>query len=133
MESTDKLTIDSLTVIKAEVRRSVRAWINAPTISTGANEGFYALHYASFHGNSKLIKMLVKNGADPFAKNKSGINMLHVAAQGDEAYSLTYFKTQGISINSRDSEGSTPLHWACYAASDTACYYLNYWGCEVNA
>ena len=59
--------------------------------------------------------------------------MLHVAAQGDEAYSLTYFKLQGISINSKDAEGSTPLHWACYAASDTASYYLNYWGCEVNA
>ena len=70
----------------------MKAWVNTPAKSTGNNEGFYPLHYASFHGNSRLIKMLVKNGADPFAKNKSGINMMHVAAQGDEAFSLTYFK-----------------------------------------
>lgn len=28
--------------------------------------------------------------------------------------------------------GSTPLHWACFAASDTAIYYLQSWGCKVN-
>ena len=59
--------------------------------------------------------------------------MLHVAAQGDQAYSLTFFKEQGISINSEDEEKSTPLHWACFAGSDTATYYLQSWGCKVNA
>lgn len=34
---------------------------------------------------------------------------------------------------SRDHELSTPLHWACCAASDTACYYLQSWGVDVNA
>jgi ankyrin repeat protein len=29
-------------------------------------------------------------------------------------------------------EGSTPLHWACFSASDTAVYYLQSWGCKVN-
>jgi len=30
-----------------------------------------------------LIKLLVNNGAKINAQNKQGINMLHVAAQGD--------------------------------------------------
>ena len=34
---------------------------------------------------------------------------------------------------SRDKERSTPLHWACCAGSDTASYYLQSWGVNVNA
>ena len=59
--------------------------------------------------------------------------MLHVAAQGDQAFSLTYFKDKGLSIKSKDKEKSTPLHWACCAGSDTASYYLQSWGVDVNA
>lgn len=59
--------------------------------------------------------------------------MLHVAAQGDEAYSLAYFRHKGISVMSRDNGGSTPLHWACAAGSDTASYYLMSWEVDVNA
>ena len=91
------------------------------------------MHFASFHGNVQLIKLLMRNKADFRVKTNEGINMLHVAAQGDQAFSLTYFKDKGLSIMSRDNELSTPLHWACCAASDTACYYLQSWGVDVNA
>jgi len=57
---------------------------------------------------------------------------MHVAAQGDSAFSLTYFRNKGISVNAQDNCGSTPLHWACYGASDSATYYLQSWDCEVN-
>ena len=87
------------------------------------------MHYASFHGNVKMIKLLVKNGANIYVKNKMGINLMHVAAQGDQAYSLTYFREKGISINSLDDEESTPIHWACFSGSHTASYYLQSWGC----
>ena len=59
--------------------------------------------------------------------------MLHLAAQGDQPYSLTFFREKGLSINSVDYEQSTPLHWACFAGSDTAIYYLQSWGSKVNA
>ena len=59
--------------------------------------------------------------------------MLHVAAQGDQAYSLTYFKTKGVPLEERDGENSTPLHWACFSGSDTAIYYLLAWGLNINA
>jgi len=75
----------------------------------------------------------MKNKADFRVKTNEGINMLHVAAQGDQAYSLTYFKEKGLSIRSKDKEKSTPLHWACCAGSDTASYYLQSWGVDVNA
>ena len=91
------------------------------------------MHFASFHGNIQLIKLLMRNRADFRVKTNEGINMLHVAAQGDQAYSLTYFRERGLSIKSRDKEKSTPLHWACCAGSDTASYYLQSWGVDVNA
>lgn len=59
--------------------------------------------------------------------------MLHVAAQGDQAFSLTFFKSKGVPLHQRDGEYSTPLHWACFAGSDTAIYYLLAWGLDVNA
>ena len=59
--------------------------------------------------------------------------MLHVAAQGDQAFSLTYFKEAGIPLMEPDEEMSPPLHWACFAGSDTAIYYLLAWGADVNA
>lgn len=39
----------------------------------------------------------------------------------------------GISINSRDRESSTPLHWACISQSHTVIQYLLAWGADVNA
>ena len=87
--------------IKSEVRVRVADWINTPSSS---EQGFYPLHFASFHGNVSLIKLLMRNKADFTVKTSEGINMLHVAAQGDQAFSLTYFKDKGLSIMSRDNE-----------------------------
>ena len=126
----DQLNQDSINNIKAEVRKNVANWINTPSRS---DQGFYPLHFASFHGNIQLIKLLMRNKADFRVKTSEGINMLHVAAQGDQAFSLTYFKEKGLSIKSKDKEKSTPLHWACCAGSDTASYYLQSWGVDVNA
>jgi palmitoyltransferase len=62
-----------------------------------------------------------------YAKNKFGINMLHVAAQGDQPISLYYFKNKGLSLRSRDDRQSTPLHWAIYSRSENALCYLLAW------
>lgn len=52
---------------------------------------FTALHYASFFGNLKLIRLLVENGADVSIVNDQAINMLHCAAQGDKPQSIAFF------------------------------------------
>ena len=73
------------------------------------------MHFASFHGNIKLIKLLISHGGSIYAKNRQDINMMHVAAQGDQPAALAFYKSLGLDENSRDSKMSTPLHWACYA------------------
>ena len=78
----------SLRTKKEERKVKLKGWINS--ISLG-DDGFTALHFASFHGNMQMIKLLVKHGANIHAQNKQGINMLHVAAQGDAPVSMGYF------------------------------------------
>lgn len=82
------------------VREQIQAWVNKPTQN---KDGLYPLHFASFIGIAKLIKLLIRNGANIYAKNPAGFTMMHVASQGDSAYSLTYFRSLGLSINDRDN------------------------------
>jgi palmitoyltransferase len=60
------------------------------------------LHYAAFFGNFNIINLLLDNGANVFAVNSSGINMMHVAAQGDQPFSLAFFYNRKLHINSQD-------------------------------
>lgn len=96
-------------------------WVNTPT-----DESFTALHFATYHGNFKLIKTMVDEmSADIHAKNMYGANVLHIAAQGDQPCPLYYFvKIRHMDINIFDNRGSTPLHWACYSKSEYALSYI---------
>jgi hypothetical protein len=59
--------------------------------------------------------------------------MMHLAAQGDRSYSLTYFKTHGLSIDTKDFQNSMPLHWAFQSVSKLAIYYLLGWQPDLDA
>jgi len=91
-------------------RERTKSFVNAHLKN---EEGFTPLHFASYHGNPDLIDLLIKNGADMGAVNEKGINMVHVAAQGDKPYSILFFSQNGLSIEAKDNENSTALHWAC--------------------
>ena len=56
-------------------------WINS---QSKCEDSFTAMHFASFFGNFEMIEYLMSHGGNPMATNKSDINMLHVAAQGDK-------------------------------------------------
>eukprot|EP00347_Sterkiella_histriomuscorum_P002633 403367392 len=121
---------DTAEQIKNKVRNAIKEWINIPSRS---DEGVYPIHFAAFHGNPRMIKLMVKIGADITVRSKLGINLIHVSAQGDQAYSLVYFKNRGLSIHQKDCDSSTALHWACFGGSDTALYYLLAWNIDINA
>jgi ankyrin repeat protein len=57
-----------MTQKQKDVREQIlREWVN--THSKG-EEGFTPLHFASFHGNLELIRMLISYGANINAKNR---------------------------------------------------------------
>ena len=80
-----------------------------------------------------MIKLLVKNGANIYAKNPLGLGMMHMGAQSDQAYTLAYFRSKGLSVNDIDSQGSTPLHCAFDNGSQIAIYYLLGWHPDLDA
>lgn len=57
---------------------SLGTWVNLKD-----SEGFTCLHYASFRGNYRLVKLFEENGADLSQVNGEGLTVLHIAAQGD--------------------------------------------------
>jgi ankyrin repeat protein len=62
-------------------------WANEPT-----DEQFTALHFATYHANFHLIRILVEEmGCDINLRNVYGANVLHIAAQGDAPTPLYYF------------------------------------------
>lgn len=63
--------------VKATINPSeLKLWVNLKTV----DDGFTALHFASFRGNITIIQALLDNGADMYARNNFGINVMHVAA-----------------------------------------------------
>lgn len=77
-ERADKDTQDKKQTLARRLK--LRTWINQ---QTNGEDSFTPLHFASFHGNLHLIRLLIKYGANIRAENRSGVNMIHVAAQGD--------------------------------------------------
>ncbi len=127
-ETGDKMMLNKK---NAKLRKeNLQRWVN---IHSRGDDGFTALHFAAFHGNMNLIRLLVSNGADANAQNRQGINMLHVSAQGDNPVSLAYFLDLGLDINSRDFRKSTPLHWAAFSGAELTLNYIIAWGGEVEA
>jgi len=59
--------------------KELKQWTNQKT----NEDGFTPLHFASFRGNITVIECLLGIGADMYARNNYGINVMHVAAQGD--------------------------------------------------
>lgn len=104
-------------------KQEITRWINMQT----QKDKFAAIHYASFRGNIEMCQTLLDNGANMNLQNQYGLNVMHIAAQGDQPISLYFFKQKGMHLCSKDKRGSTPLHWACYQGSEVALIYLLGW------
>ena len=129
--------IEITTLIINEVKKrvgmsskdSLSKFINEKT-----NEGLTALHYASYKGNIPLLQLLMKNGASVDAVTNLGKNVIHMAAEGNQPSMMIYLISKEYqSSQSVDENGSTPLHWACYAGAEEAVNFLLNLGANINA
>lgn len=101
------------------------------------DDGSRPIHFAAYHGNQQLIDILINSGADCTLPNSSNLNVLHMAAQGDSPFSLILFKNNFKDIfhdiNIRDTDDSSPLHWACFCNSHRIINFLISLGAERNS
>jgi hypothetical protein len=115
--------------IKAYHKDQILNWLERKNDS-----GFNALHYASFRGNIKIMEKLIELGSDINVTNKNGLNIMHIAAQGNQATSIGFLREiLHLDVSSHDAVNSTPLHWASYMNAEYAFNYLIYFGADINA
>lgn len=64
--------------------------------------------------NQEVYDLLIKNGADVKATNRSGANALLLIAKhlGDDLSMIDYFKSKGLELASTDSEGNGLFNYA---------------------
>ena len=114
---------------KSENEEIFKNFINAKT--QGDNQT--ALHYASFRGNIKIIKLLIENHADINALTTNGYNMIHKAAQGNKPSAIVYFnKKYKMDLESTDENQMTALHLAAANGMDNSVIYLLSLGINPN-
>ena len=125
-----RATSNFLTTIKSYKKSSEEflSYINKKN-----TKGYNALLYSSFRGNLEIFSKLMENGADISAINSSGLNALHLAAQGNFPNIIIFLiEKYKIDINSKDNKGNSALHWAVYSNSRQAVDYLIYYKIDIN-
>lgn len=60
------------------------------------------------------------------------INLVMLAAQGDQPSTLYYHLKNGIDVNEVDKKQSTALHWAAYSGSELAMHYILAFGPRID-
>ncbi|KAF2023494.1 ankyrin, partial [Setomelanomma holmii] len=80
------------------------------------------LHYAAYRGSDQMIKLLLQKGADPGLQNSRGRTPLHIALmeQHNSAAEKLIPHISRDAMNISEDSGSTPLHYACLIAEDSA-------------
>ncbi len=70
---------------------------------------------------------MIENGSEINNLTKSGLSVIHMAAQGNNLVPLIYFhEIHNVNIDLRDLQGASPLHWACYYGSESFLTFLLY-------
>ena len=98
------------------------------------SKGYNALLYSAFRGNLQIFTKLMENGADVNSTtSSSGLNALHLAAQGNFPNIIIYLiEKYGMNINSQDNKGNSALHWAVYMNKYQAIDYLIFYNIDIN-
>jgi uncharacterized protein len=88
--------------------------LDAATVNARSKDGFTALHFACYFGQSKAARLLLKKGAavDAVASNSMRVMALHSAASSRNLDAARLLLEHGASINARQQGGWTPIHAA---------------------
>ena len=114
---------------KSQNEKTFKDFINEQT--EGDNQT--ALHYASFRGNIKIIKLLITNHADINSLTHTGYNMIHKAAMGNKPSAIIYFnKKYNMSLEDTDENQMNALHLAVRNGMENSVMFLLSLGLNPN-
>ena len=88
-------------------------------------DGNTSILYAAYRGNITIIEILIEYGASIDVTSINGLNILHMAAQGDNPNVIIYFTEKyKMSIYCQDLQGNNSLHWACFNCAEHSVNFL---------
>jgi ankyrin repeat protein len=81
--------------------------------------------FAAFRGNIKAMEKMIELGVKYNVVNNAGLNIIHMAAQSDNANVIVYFKEKyNFDLFQNDYLNNNSLHWACSSGAKSAIDYL---------
>ena len=102
-------------------------------LSLKDKDGNTPMLFAAYKGNIDIIKKLIEIGIKYDIKNKAGLDIIHMAAQNDNANVIIYFKEKyNYDIFQSDIQGNNSIHWASSNCAKMALGYLLYYIDEKN-
>ena len=90
---------------------------HAANVNQKDNSGDTPLHFACIHGSYECVDILIKNNVNVNVKSHVGVTPLHFAAENGhvEIVELLIEAGASLSINEKDNQGRTTLHWTASA------------------
>ena len=91
-------------------------------------DGNTPLLFAAYRGNIEIISTLIDLGVKYDIKNKSGLDVIMLAAQSDNANVVVYFKEKyNYNLYQDDYQGNNSIHWASANGAKNVMTYLLYY------
>ncbi|OJD29450.1 ankyrin-1 isoform x3 [Diplodia corticola] len=101
--------------ISSHSNRSVKILLAFRADSYAAPQGLQSdLYHAAYRGSLEFLKMVVKRGIDLSHRDSAfgQPTLLHGAVQGSNIETLNYLLAQGLDVNAKTDNGTTPIHEA---------------------
>ena len=113
---------------------SVRSLLtDGAAVNLAQSDGMTALHWAAELGNVELVRLLVDAGAGLEAPTRIGnLTPLHIGAEVGQGGTVRALLEAGANAESRNVNGSAPLHFAAMSGSVEAVVALVDHGADVN-
>ncbi|MEX0324064.1 MAG: ankyrin repeat domain-containing protein [Puniceicoccaceae bacterium] len=119
-------------VEKAEFEKAIQLIESGHDVNASQPDGTTPLIWAAYHANSSLVELLLKNGADPVAKNRYNISGLAVACGNGDAMSASLLLDAGADPKDSIGEGETMLMLAARSGNPDLVEKLLQLGTDVN-
>ncbi|MBI5707290.1 MAG: ankyrin repeat domain-containing protein [Armatimonadetes bacterium] len=111
-QDTDGHTLVHLAVLgskKATQLRILSQFLNKTQVGIQDCNGLTALHFASWHGTTEQMQVLLDCGADSKCADVEGRTPLHYAALSGNCSALSLLLQRGAVVDAVDVDGLTPL------------------------